>query len=67
MGGLVSMCCACVLCCVVGFVPCVSCVSCVCGCVPPDKNGAQQLRQVKRMIGGYENAPCSAHSPTENG
>ena len=27
--------------------------------VPQDKNGAQQLHQVKRMIGGYSGTCCS--------
>ena len=52
----------CVLCCVVA---CLSgCVLCV---VSLKINGAQQLRQVKRMIGGLENVLFSTCSQTLNG
>ena len=48
---------------------CVVCVVvCLSGCVlcPSRKNGAQQLRQVKRMIGGLENVLFSTCSQTLN-
>ena len=35
--------------------------------VPQDKNGAQQLHQVKRMIGGFGNVLFSIYSQTLNG
>ena len=35
--------------------------------VPQDKNGAQQLHQVKRMIGGLGNVLFSTCSQTLNG
>ena len=35
--------------------------------VPQDKNGAQQLHQVKQMIGGLGNVLFSIYSQTLNG
>ena len=45
---------------------CVLCADSLCS-VPQDKNGAQQLHQLKRMIGGLGNVLFSTCSQTLNG
>ena len=49
----------------VGAYVCVVCTDSL-RSVPQDKNGAQQLRQLKRMIGGLENVLFSTCSQTLN-
>ena len=53
----------------VGAYVCVVCVVCADSLrsVPQDKNGAQKLHQVKRMIGGLWNVLFSTCSQTLNG
>ena len=50
----------------VGAYVCVVCADSL-RSVPQDKNGAQQLHQVKRMIGGFGNVLFSTFSQTLNG